>query len=156
VRKLYDQHSRGLLAYACSILSSFACAEDVLHEVFERLLRSDIEITSPKTYLYRAVRNASLNAIRNGRREVELNDAWLEGPAGTEPAAVELQLALRELPQEQREIIILHLWGGLTFDDVAIALGISRHTAASRYRYGLSKLREQFQPLREADNGLAR
>jgi RNA polymerase sigma-70 factor, ECF subfamily len=150
VRKLYEQHSRGLLAYACSILSSFACAEDVLHALFERLLSSNTEITtSPQTYLYRAVRNASLNAIRNRKRDVELNDEWLEGPLGTDSAAIDLQLALRELPQEQREIIILHLWGGLSFDDVAIALGISPSTAASRYRYGLSKLREQFQTVQK-------
>jgi RNA polymerase sigma-70 factor (ECF subfamily) len=146
VRDLYDRHSRGLLAYACSILSSFAAAEDVLHEVFERLLRSNTEITSsPKTYLYRAVRNASLNAKRNRKHDVRLDDVWLEGPAGTGSDVIDLQLALRELPQEQREIIILHLWGGLTFDDLATALGIPRDTAASRYRYGLSRLREQLQ-----------
>jgi RNA polymerase sigma-70 factor (ECF subfamily) len=121
-----------------------------VHEVFERLLRSSTDITSsPKTYLYRAVRNASLNAIRNGKRDIELDDVWLEAPPGTDSAALDLQLALRELPQEQREIIILHLWGGLTFEDAAIALGISRHTAASRYRYGLSKLREQFQTVQK-------
>jgi RNA polymerase sigma-70 factor (ECF subfamily) len=131
-------------------LSSFACAEDVLHEVFERLLRSNNDInTSPKAYLYRAVRNASLNAIRNGKHDVRLGDVWLEGPPGTDSAVIDLQFALRELPQEQREIIILHVWGGLTFEDAASALGISRDTAASRYRYGLAKLREQFQTVQK-------
>jgi RNA polymerase sigma-70 factor (ECF subfamily) len=146
VRKLYEQHSRGLLAYACSILSTFASAEDVLHQVFERLLKGDIEITgSPIPYLYRAVRNASLNAIRNRTRETELDADWLESPPGMEQTAVLLESALRELPEEQREIIVLHIWGRMSFDEMAAALGISQNTAASRYRYGLAKLREQFQ-----------
>jgi RNA polymerase sigma-70 factor (ECF subfamily) len=53
-----------------------------------------------------------------------------------------LQSALRMLPQEQREIVVLHIWGELTFEDAAAIVGISPNTAASRYRYGLGKLRE--------------
>lgn len=146
VRQLYERYSRGLLAYACSFTPSFASAEDVLHQIFERLLRGDIEITgSPVSYLYRAVRNASLNQIRKRVREVDLDDGWLESPPGMEQDGLELQSALRELPEEQREVILLHIWGQMSFDEVGTSLGISANTAASRYRYGLSKLREQFQ-----------
>jgi RNA polymerase sigma-70 factor (ECF subfamily) len=146
LRRLYEQHSRGLLAYACSFVPSFESAEDVLHHVFARLLRGDIEISgSPVPYLYRAVRNASLNDIRNRGREVDLDDGWLQSPGGMEQTGIELQSALRELPEEQREIILLHIWGQMSFDEAGSALGISANTAASRYRYGLSKLREQFQ-----------
>jgi RNA polymerase sigma-70 factor (ECF subfamily) len=154
VRQLYDQHSRGLLAYACSLLPSFAAAEDVLHQVFERLLRGDLEITvSPVPYLYRAIRNAALNAIRAGSRNEDFDEGWLKSLPGMEEAAIDLQAALRELPEEQREIIMLHVWGGMTFDEVGVALGISRHTAASRYRYGLSKLREQFHATKTVKRG---
>lgn len=146
IRKLYEHHRRGLFAYACSFVSSFATAEDILHHVFERLLRSEVEIAgSPIPYLYRAVRNAALNQIRDRSREVSLDDGWLDSPSGMEQTGLELQSALRELPEEQREVIILHVWGEMSFDEVAAALGISPNTAASRYRYGLSKLREQFQ-----------
>jgi RNA polymerase sigma-70 factor (ECF subfamily) len=62
-----------------------------------------------------------------------------------EQTALELQSALRGLPDEQREVIVLHVWGELSFEEVAEALSIPANTAASRYRYGLSKLREQFQ-----------
>ena len=92
IRRLYEQHRRGLLAYACSFSSSFASAEDVLHQVFERLLRGGIEITGePAAYLYRAVRNASLNSLRVQTREVELDDGWFDSPAGMEETALELQ-----------------------------------------------------------------
>jgi RNA polymerase sigma-70 factor (ECF subfamily) len=149
VRELYEQHKRGLISYACSLVTSFSVAEDVVHQVFERLLRGDIELDGePQPYLYRAVRNASLNALRSRSREVELPEDWLEGPAGLQETAIELQSVLRDLPQEQREIIVLRLWGEMSFEEAARALGISPNTAASRYRYGLAKLKEQFRAVR--------
>ena len=146
IRKLYEQHSRGLFACACSVVSSFASAEDALHQVFERMLRGGLVIQgSPVPYLYRAVRNAALNQIRNRSREVNFEDSWLEPPSGMQQSGLELQSSLKELPEEQREIILMHIWGEMSFEEVAAALEISPNTAASRYRYGLSKLREQFQ-----------
>jgi RNA polymerase sigma factor (sigma-70 family) len=110
VQALYEQHSRGLRAYACAVTASFAAAEDAVHAVFARLLQGGIEITGPPVaYLYRAVRNAALNHVRSRTREVDLADVWLESPAGMEQSALELQSALRELPEDQREVIILHI-----------------------------------------------
>ena len=157
VQRLYEQHGRGLLAYACSFVSSFAAAEDVVHQVFERLLRGDLSISgAPVAYVYRAVRNTSLNVVRNRAGDVDLEEAWLDSPAGMEHTALELQSALRELPEEQREVILLHIWAQMTFEEVAEALGITPNTAASRYRYGLSKLREQFQITVRSRHGQSR
>ena len=64
-----------------------------------------------------------------------------------EDTGLALQSALAELPEEQREIVILRVWGQLTFEEAAAALDISPNTAASRYRYALAKLKEQLQPL---------
>ena len=61
----------------------------------------------------------------------------------------ELSTALGELPAEQRAVVHLKLWGGLTFEEIAAALEIPPNTAASRYRYGLDKLRGQLRPLYE-------
>ena len=157
VRRLYEEHARGLLAYACSFVTSFSTAEDVLHQVFERLLRGDLAITrAPVSYLYRAVRNACLNKVRDRASEVDFDEGWLECPAGMEYTALELQFALRELPEQQREVILLHIWGQMSFEEVASALEIPANTAASRYRYGLSKLREQFQVTERRRHGQAR
>lgn len=148
IRQLYEEHGRGLIAFACSFVPGFAAAEDVLHEVFRKLLRGTIDLDAVSApYLYRAVRNESLNYVRNRSRDVELNDSWLETPSDTddETAAV-LQSVLWELPEEQREVIVLHVWGQMSFDEAALTLGISPKTVASRYRYGLLKLRAQFDP----------
>jgi len=157
IRKLYEHHSRGLFAYACSFVSSFASAEDALHQVFERMLRGDLEIEGePAPYLYRAVRNIALNHIRNRSREVNLEDTWLESPAGMELSGFELHSTLHDLPEEQREVILMHVWGEMSFEEMANALGISPNTAASRYRYGLSKLRDQYHVGARSKNGRAR
>jgi RNA polymerase sigma-70 factor (ECF subfamily) len=58
-------------------------------------------------------------------------------------------VALGELPEEQRAVVHLKLWEGLTFEAIAGALDISPNTAASRYRYGLDKLRYRLRPLYE-------
>lgn len=157
VRRLYEEHGRGLIAYACSFVASFATAEDILHQVFERLLRGDLAITgAPVAYLYRAVRNTAMNKIRDRASEVDFDEGWLDSPVGMEQTAVELQSALRGLPEQQREVILLHVWGQMSFEEVANALEIPPNTAASRYRYGLSKLREQFQVIERSRHGQRR
>jgi RNA polymerase sigma-70 factor (ECF subfamily) len=147
IRVLYEQHARALVTYACSLLSDFATAEDVVHQVFQRLLRGDIELRNPPVpYLYTSVRNATIDCLRRRQRNVALHDDWFKNTTVSHEEVVLLQSALREIPEEQREVVVMHVWGQLTFDEIASALEISPKTAASRYRYGLAKLREQFRP----------
>jgi RNA polymerase sigma-70 factor (ECF subfamily) len=142
-----------LLAYAVSLLSNRAASEDVVQQVFTRLLRGDLQINgAPTPYLYRAVRNAAQNFRRDHVREVDLDGiGWLESPPGKEDDALALQSALRVLPSEQREVVVLHVWGQMTFDEVAATLDVSPNTVASRYRYGLARLRSELKPLAEKE-----
>jgi RNA polymerase sigma-70 factor (ECF subfamily) len=150
VRGLYEQHGAALLAYAISLLQDRSASEDVVHQVFVKLLQGQVGINGqPLHYLYRAVRNTSLNHRRNHSRERELpaNGHWLESPPGMETMGLAIQSALGDLPEEQREIVVLRVWGQLTFEEAALALDIPANTAASRYRYALAKLKERLQPL---------
>jgi len=145
VRGLYETHGPALLAYASALLRNPSAAEDVLHQVFLNLLRGRVSITGePAAYLFRAVRNGALNHIRGQSREADLTDAavWLESPDGSRETSLALQSVLRTLPSEQREVIVLRIWGQLTFEEAADVIGISPNTAASRYRYGMAKLKE--------------
>jgi RNA polymerase sigma-70 factor (ECF subfamily) len=56
---------------------------------------------------------------------------------------VAIEAALKGLPEKQREVLVMKIWGGLTFPQIAAALEIPAGTAASRYRYALAKLHEQ-------------
>jgi len=144
-RGLYERHGRALLAYACALLRDPSAAEDVLHQVFLNMLRGKAAIDGdPVPYLFRAIRNTALNHIRGQSREVELAGAgvWLESPDGSTEESLALQSALATLPAEQREVVVLKIWGQLTFEEAAAVIGVSPNTAASRYRYGLEKLKE--------------
>jgi RNA polymerase sigma-70 factor (ECF subfamily) len=156
---LYEKHGRALVAYAWCFVRDHSAAEDLLHQVFVRLLRGNIEITgAPVTYLYRAIRNSALNYRRDRSREVDLEPeaGWLESPPGMEEIGMALQSILRDLPDEQREIVVLRVWSQMSFEEAATLLGISPNTAASRYRYGLMKLRERLKPLRRDRDGVVR
>jgi RNA polymerase sigma-70 factor (ECF subfamily) len=146
---LYEAHGRALLAYATALVNDRATGEDLLHQVFARLLSGGIGITGPPLpYLCRAVRNAAFNRKRDRARETALegHDAWLEAPSGLEEIALTIESAMRHLPDEQREVMALRVWGEMTFEEIARTLGISPNTVASRYRYGLAKLRAVLKP----------
>lgn len=145
VRRLYEEHGPALMAYASALLRDPSAAEDVVQQVFLKLLGGGVTIDgSPAPYLFRAVRNGALNHIRGQSREVDLDDVvpWLESSGASQETVLALQSAMRTLPREQREVVVLRVWGQLTFDEVAAVIGVSPNTAASRYRYGLAKLRE--------------
>jgi RNA polymerase sigma factor (sigma-70 family) len=95
-------------------------------------------------YLFACVRNAVLNDNKARERDVALDEdsVWFIPPNQDYAEELNLRRALGGLPDDQRQVIILHVWGELTFSQIAQLLGISSNTAASRYRYALAKLRE--------------
>lgn len=150
VKSLYEKHGSALAAYVCCCGLDFAAAEDVVQQVFLKLLEGrSAPLDSPLAYLYRAVRNASFNLRRDFRREVELagDEAWLVSGEGNRDEALAVQAALRDLPDEQRETIFLKVWAGMTLQEIASVLEIPLNTVASRYRYALERLRERLQPV---------
>jgi RNA polymerase sigma-70 factor (ECF subfamily) len=150
VERLYERHGPALMAYACTLVADAASAEDIVHGVFVKLLNgSAVTVGTPAAYLYRAVRNQALNARRNGRREArleEINHLCFTHQGANREAAVALQQALADLPEEQREVVVMRIWSGMTLEEVATATEVSLSTAASRYRYALEKLRHRLYP----------
>lgn len=139
------------MAYACTFLPDMAKAEDIVHGVFVKILKGHVAPETPAAYLYRAVRNEALNARRNGWRETQLEecDGCFTHRYGNQEAALALQKALSELPEEQREVVIMRIWGGMTLEEVAEETRVSLNTVASRYRYALEKLRDRLKPHQE-------
>ena len=153
IRGLYDRHGPALAAYAYSIVGRFSDAEDVVQQVFLKLLRGTRAAPDePPAYLYRAVRNASLNARRSGARETsreDLGESLFSRGDGDRESALALEKALGELPEEQREVVIMRIWSGMTLEEVAATVCVPLSTAASRYRYALEKLRGHLGPYLE-------
>jgi RNA polymerase sigma-70 factor (ECF subfamily) len=150
IAKLYERHGGALTAYACSFVSDFPSAEDVVHQVFLNLLREETMTPDmPIAYLYRAVRNRALNARRTAVREIQDANAEIASFAHTNrEAALALKSTLADLPDEQREVVIMRIWSGLTLNEISAVTSVSLNTVASRYRYALEKLRERLEPYR--------
>jgi RNA polymerase sigma-70 factor (ECF subfamily) len=148
---LYDRFAAALFRYAAMILADRAAAADAVHQVFLKLARSGLSFDdrSPAlegSYLRRAVRNECYSRLRERRRDIVVTvDANLlelvEGLDDRPAERLALEQALGELPAEQREVVHLKLWEGLTFQEIAAATGEPANTAASRYRYAIEKLR---------------
>ena len=141
---LYGALSTRLVLYGRSLGLSHAEAEDVLHEVFTALLALPEPPAKPDHYLVRAVRNRALNYRRSFLRRLsrEFESArWFDPSPGETPAERAAMRCLEGLPPDQREVIVLKIWHGHTFEEIASLLDLSPNTAAGRYRYGMNKLR---------------
>jgi RNA polymerase sigma-70 factor, ECF subfamily len=146
IESLYRRYGSVLLLFATAITGERGRAQDAVQQVFLKLIEDGnlCEAVDKKAYLFACVRNAVLNEIKVQQRNTALEpeSAWFNPPNRDYAAELKLRRALFTLPDDQRQAVILHLWGELTFSQIADLLGISSNTAASRYRYALAKLRE--------------
>ncbi|MGC9942848.1 MAG: sigma-70 family RNA polymerase sigma factor [Verrucomicrobiota bacterium] len=93
----------------------------------------------------RAIDRARQNHRRQNRETRSQESAaqdWFAPEIEDRERARLLQEALNQLPEIQRSVVTLKVWGGLTFAEIASALEIPANTAASRYRYALAELRK--------------
>ncbi len=154
LEELYERHGESLYRYLVFRLGSAEDAEDVLQEVFCRFARYGLRwnfVRDPQAFVFKVARNEVNRSLKRklGRRAGEA--MIMTGAAGGFAAAFiapddqTLAALLRsadELPAEQKEVVFLKVFEGLTFKEIGSACGISANTAASRYRYGIEKLRE--------------
>jgi RNA polymerase sigma-70 factor, ECF subfamily len=160
VAHLYDEFGASLYRYALMVLADPSAAEDVVQQVFTAVLQGSRRLEDPEHYLRRAVRNECYTVLRRRVRTGPLA-GWPAGDrevdntnqSGTpllvprrSDASPEERLALdrgiRQLPPEQREVLHLHAFEGMTFQEIANVSGASVNTVAARYRYALEKLRK--------------
>lgn len=152
-RTCFDDVGPKLLLFARQWASSPADAEDIVQEVFVRFWRRERSFeTRNVPLLFTMVRHAAIDwRRRNERRRNRETFAVADASTTREPLfeaamadrdrAEAIECALADLPHEQREVIMLKVWGELTFAQVAAVLDIPQNTAASRYRYALEALR---------------
>jgi RNA polymerase sigma factor (sigma-70 family) len=145
---LIDRHSAALVLFARQWC---AAPEDVVQEAFIKLARQKPQPNQPVAWLYTAVRNGAISQGRSERRRhkyenqaAESAPVWFAPPDESAKLDAEAAAAgLAELPIDQREAIVAHLWGGLTFEQIAAMCGGSAATVWRRYAAGLSTLRQK-------------
>ena len=153
-KQWFQLHGPKLLLVARQWTRTMADAEDVVQEAFVRFWRHQRELPGePMALLVTSVRRAAFDlARRDGRRSAreerahtadEPTVAFFQVPFEADERRVAIEEALQRIPPEQREVLVLKIWGELTFEQIAAELQLSPNTAASRYRYALAALREE-------------
>lgn len=151
--ELYDACADRLHHYLTDRLGSRDEADDVLQETFVRLVRVRQRlkgIDNLTAYLFTVARN---EAARYGSRKarefqrrspLRAEDLFLEAPsdAKAHEAAEMVAAGLRRLSAEQREVVELKMYGGLTFREIAAVTAVPLATAATRYRTALERLKD--------------
>jgi len=147
----YTDHGRALLLFARQWAHSLSDAEDLVQEGFVKAFkaRETLDPARLAPALYNAVRWAGIDRlrsrIRREKREEEVGArapvAWFESTLEVDERRAAVQQGLGTLSGEQREVLVMKIWGDLSFREIGEALDISPNTAASRYRYGLDALR---------------
>ena len=150
VELIWQRYADDLLAYLSATLCCRHDAEDVLQTVFARIAGKRHKLAGARclnAYVYRIARNEAVShrrrRLRDGKNAVP-KAAWLvASEAAREHSDLVdlLAVALARLPESQRQVVVLKVYRDKTFQEIAQLLGISVNTAASRYRYGMERLR---------------
>jgi RNA polymerase sigma-70 factor (ECF subfamily) len=157
--RLFDLTAARLVRYAEMLSGRREDAEDALQVAMIKLAQNPERLASadqPWAYFVRMVRNETLKlgeSRRSRSKLVELLWSWASKPKfwslPDDDWREQVQAAVKRLPPEQAEVVVLKIWEELTFAEIAEVLGESLNTAASRYRYALEKLSRSLQPLAE-------
>jgi RNA polymerase sigma-70 factor (ECF subfamily) len=141
---IYDAKAAELILYGRALGLSHGESEDVLQETFVVLMGLAAVPAKPEHYCVRSFRNRALNHRRSLWRRLTReweSLRWFEKTPEETPEERAAMKSLADLPVEQREVIVLKVWHGCTFEEIGNLLEISPNTAAGRYRYGLQKMR---------------
>ena len=158
---LYGRHRGGLYRFIARGLSPRSQADDCFQDTWSRVIqaRGRYRVESKfSTWLYQIAQRLMIDQYRRQRPQVSLDDEDapmpLSEPEQARPdqhlsrfeEARSLQLALAELPDEQRIVLQLRLEQELTLETIGEITGVGRETVKSRLRYAMDKLRASLRP----------
>jgi RNA polymerase sigma-70 factor (ECF subfamily) len=153
LRRIYEKYLNYLLSVAMAFLNNAQAAEDVVHDVFVSLAQSAGTFRlhgSLKSYLATCVANRARDRLREGKRRSNSLAATVGPQPQSEPAedrllcderAQQIYEALAQLPDEQREAIVLRVKAEMKFRQIAKIQNASYVAVQARYRRGIDKLR---------------
>ena len=143
LRACYVQQHRRLYLVALAITLDRQQAEDAVHDALLRLLRKNHRPKDCTAYVVRAVRNAAIDIVRRRRREEPMKQEFLvaAGDMSDTMTTGMLNRAFGQLHRRERETILLHLYAGMTFQEIANLRRRSINTVSAWYRRGIEKIR---------------
>jgi RNA polymerase sigma factor (sigma-70 family) len=151
--RIYEKYLDSMLTLAMGLLNDRAAAEDVVHDVFVSFARLGPEFRL-RGRLSGYLATSVVNRVRDHRRrlrrravapsrpsETNREQAGPDHVASLAEQAVRLNEAVAQLPDDQREVVMLRLTADMKFRDIAKLQQVSINTVQGRYRYGLDRLR---------------
>ncbi len=148
--EFFLEHHRALTAYGLSLVGNLHDAQDLIQDVLCRLVAGRRPIKAAKPYVMRCMRNLAIDRRRKARRSDgapasrPCSTAFLDTDAGgpDRRALTERICSMLEtLPDARREVIVLRVYGGLAFREVAEVLGRPLGSVSSDYARGVEELR---------------
>jgi len=158
---LFERHHRALFDYLARMTGNRAAAEDLVQDVFVRILKYRHTFRDDSrfdTWAFRIARNVRADYFQGGQiREIALDEAAepASGGAGTAEAfeldrqAARVRRALSLLREDQRELIVLARYRGMKYEAIADLLGVEVGTVKVRMHRAIVHLREIFLGLSE-------
>jgi RNA polymerase sigma-70 factor (ECF subfamily) len=161
INDVYEKYHSVLCFFAYKYTKSYSEAEDVVHSVFEKLLEKSVNLENDqalKSYLFSAVRNASLNHIKRDGIKKKYSDYTISHESDSDDSnylldRIEVEILFEvfskidELPKECNKIFKLSYIENLSNQEIADKLGISVNTVKSQKSRAKQLLRESLKDL---------
>lgn len=151
-REAFDEIYRGLSKPVFTVILRIVrhreCAEDVTQDIFVKLFVSppDASVRNLRAWIFRMARNLAIDVLRaqhTAQSEEALSEqAATYDEAGQTNMRIDIEQAMSRLPRTEREIVTLHVNGGLGFAEIAAVEGMSLPATYRAYRRALNRLRE--------------
>lgn len=149
---IYHEWRQQLFTCALAITRCQARAEDAIQQAFYQMFRRDDRPNHLKAYVFRVVRNAALDQLRRHEAPSQPLSEFIFDPRVGPDESAEMRecrqrviVGLLGLNIDERETIVQHVYGGLTFQEISDVREVPRGTVVSWYRRGLQKLRETWE-----------
>ena len=141
--EIYNELKKPVFTIAYRITFVREIAEDITQELFLKLYTSppDASVRNPRAWIFRMARNLAIDALRK-KQCSDIDEVTLSFDDTEEiNTGIDIEKALSSLSLSEREIVSLHIDGGLGFREIGKALGISLTSAYKKYKSALNKMR---------------
>lgn len=157
----FRAYNRKLFLYCAKLVNNIHAAEDITQEVWERIIKlrgqSQPEIANPGGFMFTIARNLCLNHIKLKKHTIPLDAiSEMDIPHEYQPGSTDMEelvkSSLDTLKFEDKELLILNMYCGYRFDEIATMMGMSPNAIWTRASRARAQLRDRVKTMIKRDN----